>query len=558
MISLPQASCPLEWCLQDYTRLEILNDCICRKCSMLTTHKRLLQDIKTLEEATRPEAQPSASKKRRLKEVYKMERQVRTVLEEGRIEEDLRNVRMDKVFSKASSKQAMIARVHFLYLRFTSDSHTSQPPPVLALHINRSIHYGHYASKNPIQVIFPEVLDLTPYTTSGNLSIVPTLAISTPAPSLNSIPRSTTPTPATYAPRTIYRLSAVVCHFGQHSFGHYICYRRKPRSPDLPPEKRWAPPRLVDPLRMEDDAIDGVAVPRYVWEDDDPQYGGSKSPGRGWLRISDDSVRECGIETVLQEGSGAFMLYYERALPPAPGITRGGDANMSEETLKPEVRKIDLNLSANGSVGSFVSEVGVGVRHAVAVAVEAERKAVVNGSPPGSVSVPASVVAPRIVRSVATGRKRSLSVTASDREMSRSMREAIPTSSSLPNDAFVHVRVNGSANPDEQSSMTASAPSLLSLNPTSSASTSLPHKEPLSKSPSVTSSIPSSPSPLSSVPLPSPSCAPSSSRTSTTSSPPASQHHPKRKPKQPLHPPSRTHTPNSQPPQPPAVVGLKA
>jgi hypothetical protein len=34
--------------------------------------------------------------------------------------------------------------------------------------------------------------------------------------------------------------------------------------------------------------------------------------GRGWLRASDDAVREVGIETVLQEGSGAFMLYYER------------------------------------------------------------------------------------------------------------------------------------------------------------------------------------------------------------------------------------------------------
>jgi len=78
---------------------------------MLATHRRLSHEIKALEEATRPEARPSGSKKRRLKEVYKMERRVRTVLEEGRIEDDLPNVRMDKIFSKASSKQAMIARV---------------------------------------------------------------------------------------------------------------------------------------------------------------------------------------------------------------------------------------------------------------------------------------------------------------------------------------------------------------------------------------------------------------------------------------------------------------
>jgi hypothetical protein len=403
-------------------------------------------------------------------------------------------------------------------------------------------------------VIFPEVLDLTPYTTSGSLSTEPTHAISTPPPSITTISRSTTPTPATYAPRTIYRLSAVVCHFGQHSFGHYICYRRKPRSPDLPPEKRWAPPRLVDPLQMEDGSTDGAA-PRYVWEDDDPQHGDGRGSGRGWLRISDDSVRECGIETVLQEGSGAFMLYYERALPPLPGITRGGDGNVSEETLKPEVRKMDLNLSVNGSVASLVSEVGVGVRHAVAV--KAERKAVVNGTPPGSASVGVGVGAPRIVRSVATGRKRSLSVSASDREMSRSLRpseEATPTSSSLPNDMFVHLRVNGSANTDDLPSMTASAPSLLPSKPITSSS--LPHTEPQSMSPSsaLLPSSPSTPSATLSTTLP------YSSSTSPSPSPSTSQHLSNRKAKQPLHlQGSRiAHTPKPQPPRPPSVVGLKA
>jgi hypothetical protein len=36
--------------------------------------------------------------------------------------------------------------------------------------------------------------------------------------------------------------------------------------------------------------------------------------GRGWLRVSDDAVREVGIETVLLEGAGVFMLYYERVM----------------------------------------------------------------------------------------------------------------------------------------------------------------------------------------------------------------------------------------------------
>ncbi|KAF5387875.1 hypothetical protein D9615_000834 [Tricholomella constricta] len=416
------ASCRLEDCLDDYTTLEILRDCICRKCSMLATHKRLLTDMRNLEEATRPGAKPSASKKKRLKEVRKMEARVKAALVEGRIEDDLPDIRMEKVFSKASTKQAMIAR----------------PPQVLALHINRSVHYGQYAAKNTVRVLFPEILDLTPYTTSGNLSVVPTSSISTPPP---AVPRSTTPTPATYAhPRTLYRLSAVVCHYGQHSFGHYICYRRKPRSPDLPAHKRWAPPRLAEPLQSADDD-DADAAPQYQWVDEDGSSRSRSRTGRGWLRISDDAVRECGIETVLQEGAGAFMLYYERAVLPRAGIYAGGMAgNVSEETLKPEMRAMDLN----GSVGSLISEVGFGVLNR-----EGEKGGLngmaLNGSAHGhghgSVGV-GSAPAPRIVRSVAAGRRRSSSVTPSDRElsaMSMSLdrltpdKTAAPASSSLPN-----------------------------------------------------------------------------------------------------------------------------
>ena len=51
--------------------------------------------------------------------------------------------------------------------------------------------------------------------------------------------------------------------------------------------------------------------------DDPPPSPSSRSRrGSGWLRISDASVEEVGIDTVLAEQSGTFMLYYERVLPP--------------------------------------------------------------------------------------------------------------------------------------------------------------------------------------------------------------------------------------------------
>ncbi|KAF9058191.1 hypothetical protein BJ165DRAFT_1605834 [Panaeolus papilionaceus] len=495
-------SCRLEDCLEDYTRLEILNDCICRKCSVMATHRRLRDELKALQESLAPEgsvsasisalssslpmsssspskSKPSNSKKKRYKEVRRMEERVRKALEQGRIEDDvlLEGVRLDKVVSSASTKQAMIAR----------------PPQVLALHLNRSVHYGGYAAKNTIRVYFPEVLDLTPYTTSGSLSIVPTNSISTPTPGPSTAftfyaqpsshsdgssssqstthtntrsrksnstrptsvsppyddsdngaseqrpKRPTTPTPASYAAaaahnRTIYRLAAVVCHYGQHSFGHYICYRRKPRRVN----GKWMPPTLVDPLKLvdqeEEEGKGQKAQPQrgemdveleyaayqgpsstgaqYVWEDHSESEVGT---GKGWLRISDDAVSEVGIESVLAEGTGVFMLYYEKAVHPRSGpyMRRDGDASVeatkgvgvgsgmgmgmrmgmnesalmnghnrsvetesimngvegdgdadgdqfsigSEETLKPEMKVVDLN----GSVGSLVSEVGIGV-----------------------------------------------------------------------------------------------------------------------------------------------------------------------------------------------------
>lgn len=57
---------------------------------------------------------PSTSKKKRVKEAKKLETRVKLALEEGRIEDDIKGVKMDKVFSKASTKQAMIARVSFV------------------------------------------------------------------------------------------------------------------------------------------------------------------------------------------------------------------------------------------------------------------------------------------------------------------------------------------------------------------------------------------------------------------------------------------------------------
>jgi ubiquitin carboxyl-terminal hydrolase 1 len=77
--------------------------------------------------------------------------------------------------------------------------------------------------------------------------------------------------------------------------------------------------RAYGPIREGDETIDANLKAGL------PGQPGRPQTGRGWLRISDDDVREVGIETVLSEGRGAFMIYYEYVLPivgPAPPPTQ--------------------------------------------------------------------------------------------------------------------------------------------------------------------------------------------------------------------------------------------
>ena len=95
----------------DYTRLETLTDCICRKCSMRMTLRRLEQDAERLTAEAGKSSSVSQSKKKRLREVKRFALRLKTALEEGRIEEDIKGIKIEKVFSRASTKQAMVARV---------------------------------------------------------------------------------------------------------------------------------------------------------------------------------------------------------------------------------------------------------------------------------------------------------------------------------------------------------------------------------------------------------------------------------------------------------------
>lgn len=145
--------CRLEDCLEEYTRLEVLRDCVCRKCSLVETHRHLRLDIAILEEATKPEMHPSHSKKKRLREFRRTEARVRSALQEGRIEDDIKDVRMERVVSPAT-KQAMIARVRPLphvvtYVLDTYLAPTRPRPPHQSFHLRPLCHKEHHPSHLP-------------------------------------------------------------------------------------------------------------------------------------------------------------------------------------------------------------------------------------------------------------------------------------------------------------------------------------------------------------------------------------------------------------------------
>lgn len=413
---------------------------MCRKCSLMATHRKLVREADKLSESQSESL--SSSKKKRGRDARKYEARVRSALDAGRIEDDIKGVPLERVFSKCSTKQAMIARVSHGYISSCFVVLSSlQPPPILALHLNRSMYYG-YAGKNPCRIVFPEILDLTPFTTSGNLSTSPSAPISNP-PSI-PLTRSTTPTPALLSvPRVLYRLAAVVSHYGTHSYGHYVTFRRKPRPVTTHHGiDRFAPPKLQCPLGCEctdclilgpiRDILHSPTTPT-------PEIG-------GWLRISDDNVQEVSIGAVLAETAGTFMLYYERVVgcPAALAISRS--RRSSEETIRPPVEELMMKkrlLGLGNGNGSGEGQAGPRLVRSVYARSKSQRRAISAPSSPKSLAAKLPV--------------RSIEELLSPLDETEPSAIPLPSSPSNPNG----VLTNGTAQITSSSPKKVSAPTLM-------------------------------------------------------------------------------------------------
>ncbi len=186
---------------------------------------------------------------------------------------------------------------------------------------------------------FPPILDLTDFSTSGVLYLGADGPISRHAatewPS-DSDTKQIKSGSKEKPPRILYRLEALICHYGfTHSFGHFVAYRRKPSTTGVRPQK---------------------SCPDYCTCEQCAYYGQVRNipadPLGDWLCISDADVETVSEGQVLSEQGSAFLLFYEK-------VGEYGGTH-SAETSRLDLADDELSTAAptaaSGGVTSLVEE----------------------------------------------------------------------------------------------------------------------------------------------------------------------------------------------------------
>ncbi|KAJ1917516.1 ubiquitin-specific protease ubp1 [Mycoemilia scoparia] len=261
------------------------------------------------------------------------------------VQQDLGGIELSRAYSPVSTKQVMFAKL----------------PLTMCLHLSRSaITPDGMIVKNPCHVVFPEILDFSPYTTTGHLQTDPCAPISSITEPQNTDlgTRSNLGTPSPGSQPCLYRLQAAVVHIGSHSYGHFITYRRRPvLPPHLLSSGRSTPFMssvslvslandcstrdsvfLDNPSLRESPEIDITAMAKR------PGYPGQSSKDKGrpkgldkhknakrkrgwkqaenmsaeWYLISDEDVQPVSLDTVLS--ANPYLLVYEQL--PSPLTSR--------------------------------------------------------------------------------------------------------------------------------------------------------------------------------------------------------------------------------------------
>ncbi|KAJ3492907.1 hypothetical protein NLG97_g5069 [Lecanicillium saksenae] len=212
--------------LDAYTKVEAIEGVECPKCTLLKTQRLLTSLLEKMKENNMPEAQ-LADQTKRLEAVN-------LALEEDDFDEKTLHgackISPKSKVTTTKTKQIVIGR----------------PPQSLVVHMNRSVFDPTTFDmiKNSAPVQFPMTLDLGPWClgSSGGKAVRDDGEEQWPTGSMTSLIAGDSSPSRLSGP--IYELRAAVTHYGRHENGHYICYRKYPRSapasPASPAEKTEA------------------------------------------------------------------------------------------------------------------------------------------------------------------------------------------------------------------------------------------------------------------------------------------------------------------------------
>ncbi|KAF2736575.1 cysteine proteinase [Polyplosphaeria fusca] len=300
-------------CINESTNMEKIEGVECPKCTLLDRKRMLVEWV------SRPDFPFKADFDKRYRDIEE-------ALEDEAFDDDtlINKCKIQKEFwaRTVKSKQVVFGR----------------PPKALALHVNRSMYdmFGHL-NKNRTKVDFPKVLDLGPWVLpDGDWEKDPNISL------VRGLKDDGTKLPTR---KILYRLCAVVKHFGQHENGHYICYKQR---------RSVTKPTNDEPAEVTDEQVN-----------------------ERWWKFSDVDVTEVSEGNVFGTGgyhSGdVFLVFYERIHEdPPPEPTTNNDTASADPISEAPTNKVD------GSDDSGESDANM----EIAEFLESLQQGTDNGTPP--------------------------------------------------------------------------------------------------------------------------------------------------------------------------------
>lgn len=258
----PNHEYELSDCLDEYTKLEEINDVECAKCTLLRAEGQLKQMLSPLPQHSDVITSSGSEVASSSSPTLVLPPELR-ILAEKRLAAIQEAFGSDDFSDRTLKDVCKISKNAFSTTTKTRQAVIGRAPRSLVIHLNRSVfdELTGVQRKNYASVKYPLILYLERWVLSEH----PGAASDAMASLLG----------AQHNGRLRYRLKAVITHYGRHENGHYICYRQN----------------------SSQSKKEGLAK----------DYRGLMR----WWRLSDEDVSPVSEENVLAQ-HGVFMLFYEQ------------------------------------------------------------------------------------------------------------------------------------------------------------------------------------------------------------------------------------------------------